>query len=87
MIRDIEDELVDLVIDLKCIESSNNYDEMLHNLGTGNKLYKELYDIRERDKQKIDSNNYNEDLLHTEVCAFYCNKLEQEIMTLLKGNI
>lgn len=75
--------LEDLTIDLKCIECSDSYDEMLSNLGKDNELYKELYEVREKDKER-NKEYYNEDLLFFECRSCYAKRLEETIMTLLK---
>ena len=82
--KELLDLLQDLTIDLKCIECSNSYEEMLSNLGKDNELYEELYEVREKDKER-NKEHYNEDLLHIECSSYYIKRLEETIMTLLKS--
>lgn len=83
MIENVLDDLVDLVIDLKCIESSNNMEELLHNLGSS-ELGKHIRNNWEEMKQR---ESYNEDTYFYYTRHSYCESLQEEIMTLLKGNI
>lgn len=83
MIENVLDEIIDLVTKLKLIESSETFEEVYEKLGN-DKIVDDIKRILEEHKQ---SQYYMEDMEFYAMRSFYCTKFEEEIMTLLKGNI
>lgn len=75
-----EDKLKDMVIDLKLGESSESFEEMLKKVSQDNRLYKEI--VRVSKEETIDR-----EMLFLEFRTWFCDNMELDILSYLKGVI
>jgi len=72
-----DDLLINMVVDLKCGESCNTFEEMLEKIDKNNRLYKELERVSK--KETIDRT-----MLFYEFRAWFIHNMELDILSYLK---
>lgn len=81
-----EKELEQMVIDLKLGETSENFKEMLEKINENNKFYKELLKVYESiPTLKEEHKDFDEEMLFLEYRGWFCVRMEQEILSYVKG--
>lgn len=81
-----EKELEQMVVDLKLGETSENFKEMLEKINENNKFHKELLKVYESiPTLKEEHKDFDEEMLFLEYRGWFCVRMEQEILSYVKG--
>lgn len=73
----IDNKLTDMVLDLKCGETCNTFEEMLERIDKNNRLYNEI--IKTSEKETIDKQ-----MLFYEFRVWFVRNMELDILVYLK---